>query len=208
VSIACIASSTGALSRQLGKKPPLANLPACAYRNITTGKERTGRPVAERPVAFPPEFEERVMLKIRAYNTAAAIGLADYAARAHCLRRGTADRMTATQEAVAHSRALITNIDTLLAEFTRQLTSQGWLWPAHRSAPSEPEMEAELLEAELLSAAHWRDSAQKALVRAETMRDADGRRMMREVAMHYENLAAMVENANALQRQDEPGRLR
>jgi hypothetical protein len=69
-------------------------------------------------------------------------------------------------------------------------------------------MEAELLEAELLSAAHWRDSAQKALVRAETMRDADARRMMREVAMHNENLAAMVENANALLRQDERGRLR
>jgi hypothetical protein len=40
--------------------------------------------VAERPVALPPEFEERVMLKIRAYNAAAAISLADYAARALC----------------------------------------------------------------------------------------------------------------------------
>jgi hypothetical protein len=130
------------------------------------------------------------MLKIRAYNAAAAIDLADYAGRALGLRRGTADRMRATQEAVAHSRGLIVKIDALVAEFTRQFTSQGWLWPAHRSAASEPEMEAELL-----SAAQWRDGAREALVRAETMRDADARQMMREIAMHYEKLAALIENA-------------
>jgi hypothetical protein len=133
------------------------------------------------------------MLEVRAYNAAAAVGLADYAERALCLRRGAADRMTATQEAIAHSRALITNIDTLVAELTRK----GWLWPAYRSAPGAPEMEAELL-----SAAHWRDSAQEALDRAETMRDAEARRMMREIAAQYEDLAALIENA--ISRQDEP----
>jgi acyl-coenzyme A thioesterase PaaI-like protein len=79
--------------------------------------------VAKSPVALPPEFEGRVMLKIRACNVAAAISLADYAARALCLRRGAPDRMTATREAVAHSRALMANVDTLVAELTRK----GWL---------------------------------------------------------------------------------
>jgi hypothetical protein len=59
------------------------------------------------------------------------------------------------------------------------------------------------MEAEPLSAAQWRDSAQDALVRAETMRDADARQMMRELAKHYEKLAVLVETA-AL-RQDKPG---
>jgi hypothetical protein len=153
--------------------------------------------VAERPVALPPEFAGFVMIKIRAYNAAAAISLADYAERSLCLRRGTTDRIIATQEALAHSRALIADIDTLVAKLTSELTRKGWLWPAYRSAPGAPEMEAELL-----SAAHWRDSAQEALDRAETMRDADARRMMRELAMHYENLAALIEKT--VLRQDEP----
>jgi hypothetical protein len=65
------------------------------------------------------------MHKIRAYNADAAISLTDYAGRAFSLRRGTTDRMTATQEAIAHSRALMANIDTLLAELTSELTRKG-----------------------------------------------------------------------------------
>jgi hypothetical protein len=129
------------------------------------------------------------MLKIRAYNATAAIGLADYTERAIGLRRGTAARITATREAVAHSRALMANIDTLVAELTSELTRKGWLWPVHR----EPEMEV----------AHWRDSAQETRIRAETMRDADARRMMRELAVQYEDLAALIEKA--VLRQDETG---
>jgi hypothetical protein len=139
------------------------------------------------------------MLEIRAYNAAAAISLADYAGRALRLRRGTTRRMIATQEVIAHSQALIAKIDALVAEFARQLTSQGWLWPAHRSAPSEPEMEPELL-----SAAHWRRSAQQALVQAETTRDPEAHRMMHELAMQYEDLASLIETA--VLRQDELGR--
>jgi hypothetical protein len=178
--------------------------------------------VAERPVALLPEFEERVMHTIRAYNAAAAINLADYAARAHCLRRGTRERVTATQKAIDLSQALIANIDALVAGLGSDLTKEG-LWPAYQSSPSKPEVEAEPLSAAqwpdssaaqwrdsaqeaLLSAAQWRDSAQEAvaqwrdsaqeaLVRAETMRDPDARRMMRELAMHYETLALRVENA-------------
>ncbi len=56
------------------------------------------------------------------------------------------------------------------------------------------------MEAELLLV------AQDAVVRAETMPDADGRRMMREIAMHYEILAAMVENA--VLRQEKPPKRR
>jgi hypothetical protein len=82
------------------------------------------------------------MLKIRAYNVAAAISLVDYAERALRLRRGTTDRMIATQEAVAHSRALMADIDALVAELTRM----GWLWPAHRT---------------LESPSQWRSSAQE-----------------------------------------------
>jgi hypothetical protein len=78
------------------------------------------------------------MLKIRAYNAAAAIGLADYAERALRLRRGTTDRITATREAVAHSRVLVTNIDILIAELTSELTRKGWLWPAYRAPLESP----------------------------------------------------------------------
>lgn len=127
------------------------------------------------------------MLTIRAYNAAAAISLTDYAARSVCLRRGTIGRITATQEAVAHSRALMGNIDTLLAELTSELARKGWLWPAHRT---------------LESPSQCRSSAQEARVRAEFMRDADARRMMGEIAKQYEDLAALIENA--VLRQDEP----
>jgi hypothetical protein len=113
--------------------------------------------VAERPVVLPPEFAGCVMLKIRAYNAAAAINVADYAERALRLRRGTIDRMTATRAAVAHSRVLMASIDTLVAELTSELTRKGWLWPAHRT---------------LESPSQWRSSAQETRVRAETMRDA------------------------------------
>jgi hypothetical protein len=92
----------------------------------------------------------------RAYNAAAAINLADYAARAQCLRRGSRERVTATRKAIDLSQALITNIDALAAELSSELTRKGWLWPAYRSAPSEPEMEAEPL-----SAAQWPDSAKR-----------------------------------------------
>ena len=110
--------------------------------------------------------------------------LADYAARAHRLRRGTGERVTATQEAIDLSQALMVNIDAFIA----RIAGTCGLWPAYRSAPSDPEMEAELL-----SAGQWRDSAQEALVLAETLRDADARQMMREIAMHYENLAERIE---------------
>ena len=40
------------------------------------------------------------------------------------------------------------------------------------------------MEAEPLSATQWRDGAQEALGRAETLRDADAGWMMREIAMH------------------------
>jgi hypothetical protein len=104
--------------------------------------------VAERPVALPPEFAGCVMIKIRAYNAAAAISLANYAERALRLRRGTTDRMIATQEALAHSRASwATLTDALVAEFTSELTRKGWLWPAHRTLLESP--------------SQWRSSAEE-----------------------------------------------
>jgi hypothetical protein len=148
-----------------------------------------------RPVALPREFEERFMQKTRAYNAAAAISMTDYAGRALGLRRGTAERMTATQVAVAHSQALMANIDTLVAELAGELTRKGWLWPAYRSGPSEPEMEAaQWLDRPQEAVAQFRDSAQETFVRAEKMRDPNARQMMLELAMHYESLALRVEN--------------
>jgi hypothetical protein len=94
------------------------------------------------------------MHKIRAYNAGAAINLANYATRAHRLRRGTEERATATEKAIDLSQAVIANIDALVAGLSSELTRKGWLWPAYRSARSEPEMEAELL-----SAAQVPDSA-------------------------------------------------
>jgi hypothetical protein len=67
------------------------------------------------------------MLKIRAYNAAAAIDLADYAARAHYLRRGTRERVSATQKAIDLSQALIANIDAFVTDLARDLTKKGWL---------------------------------------------------------------------------------
>jgi hypothetical protein len=107
------------------------------------------------------------MHRIRAYNAAAATNLADYAARAQCLRRGTRERLTATQNAIDLSRALIANTEALVEGLVSGLTRKGWLWPGYRSAPSEPEMEAEPL-----SAAQWRDSAQEALLSADQWPDS------------------------------------
>jgi hypothetical protein len=142
------------------------------------------------------------MQKIRAYNAAAAKDMADYAARAHCLRRGTRERVTATRKAIDLSQALIANIDALVAGLASEFTRKGWLWPAYLSAPSEPEMEADWRDSPREAAAQWRGSAQEVLARAETMRDPDARRMMRELAKHYETLAARVENT--VLRQDNP----
>jgi hypothetical protein len=88
------------------------------------------------------------MVKIRAYNAAAAKDLADYASRALLSRRDTGRRLTATQEAIDLSQTLIADLDAIVTDLARDLTKKGWLWPEYRSAPNEP-----------LSAAEWRDSA-------------------------------------------------
>jgi hypothetical protein len=84
-------------------------------------------PVAERPVALPPEFEEPVMVRIQEFNAAATVYLADYASRALFSRRDTGRRVAATEEVVAHSRALMVEVDVLIAKFI----PKGWLWPVH-----------------------------------------------------------------------------
>ena len=45
----------------------------------------------------------------------------------------------------------------------------------------------------LLLVSRWRARAQEALAQAETMRDAEARQMMREIAARYEKLAQRVE---------------
>jgi hypothetical protein len=83
-------------------------------------QERTMPPVAERTqVALPPEFQERDMLAIHEFNAVAITYMADYASRALCLRRNTGRRVTASQEAVAHSQELMVKIDALIAEINR-----------------------------------------------------------------------------------------
>jgi hypothetical protein len=93
---------------------------------ITTGKEQTGAGGRETS-CIPPEFEERVMVTIHEFNAAATVYLADYASRALFSRRDTGRRMSATEEAVAHSRALMVQVDALIAK----LIPKGWLWPAY-----------------------------------------------------------------------------
>jgi hypothetical protein len=66
------------------------------------------------------------MVKIRAFNDAAAMYLADYAFRALFSRSDTGRRLTATQEAIARSRALMVEVDALIAKLPK-----GWLWPAN-----------------------------------------------------------------------------
>jgi hypothetical protein len=65
------------------------------------------------------------MIRIRAFNADALTRLADYASRALYSRYDTGRRVTASQEAVVHSRALIADADALFTELTRK----GWLWP-------------------------------------------------------------------------------
>ncbi len=48
----------------------------------------------------------------------------------------------------------------------------------------------------LLLASAWRARAKEILLRAETMKDADARREMREVAASYERLAQQVEQVS------------
>jgi hypothetical protein len=45
----------------------------------------------------------------------------------------------------------------------------------------------------LLLVSRWRARAQEVLAQAETMRDADARQTMREIAARYESLAQRVE---------------
>jgi hypothetical protein len=66
----------GALSPQAGKKP-LAKLPGSAPICTLASVRNEQAPVAKRPAALPPEFEERVMLTIHEFN-GAATRLADW----------------------------------------------------------------------------------------------------------------------------------
>jgi hypothetical protein len=60
------------------------------------------------------------MRPIHEFNAAANRYLADYASQVRCLRRNIESRVTAVQEAVAHSRALMVKADALIAEVTRE----------------------------------------------------------------------------------------
>jgi hypothetical protein len=74
-----------------------------------------------------PVAEERVMVTINEFNAAATVHLADYASRALFSRRDTGRRVAATEEVVAHSRALMVEVDAFIAK----LIPKGWLWPAY-----------------------------------------------------------------------------
>ncbi len=67
------------------------------------------------------------MFTIRQFNADAMRCLADYASRALCLRRNAGRRVTASQEAVGHSRALMVKVDALTAEVARKCR----LWPPY-----------------------------------------------------------------------------
>jgi hypothetical protein len=82
------------------------------------------------------------MHKIRAYNADAARNLVEYQVRSRRSRHETEELVTATRKVIDLSFELAATIETLLAEFTSDLTRKGWLWPAYQSAPHEPEMEA------------------------------------------------------------------
>jgi hypothetical protein len=64
------------------------------------------------------------------YADASAL-LAQYQSRVLLLRRGTAERVTATQEAVANSQALIARIVEIDASFAVDTVRAGWLWPVY-----------------------------------------------------------------------------
>jgi hypothetical protein len=62
-----------------------------------------------------------------AYNMDAHKRLVDGVYRAFCLHCHTAELIVGTQETINQSRALIANIDAVLAKNT----PPGWLWPAY-----------------------------------------------------------------------------
>jgi hypothetical protein len=63
------------------------------------------------------------------FNADASTLLAQYEARALLLRRGTAERATATREAIAQSLAHIARIGECDAKFAADAVRMGWLWP-------------------------------------------------------------------------------
>jgi hypothetical protein len=65
------------------------------------------------------------------FNADAIADLGEYQSRARCLRRGTADRATAMQEAVVRSRGLMATVDADSAEAADAAAIAGWLWPAY-----------------------------------------------------------------------------
>jgi hypothetical protein len=61
------------------------------------------------------------MVTIHEFNAAATVYLADYASRALFSRRDTARRVAATEEVVAHSRAIMVEVDTLITPHPKGL---------------------------------------------------------------------------------------
>jgi hypothetical protein len=90
--------------------------------------------VAERLVVLPPATGKRDMPH-QAFNVDAIIVLVEYESRALRLRQGTADRVVATREIVAHSRVLIAELDALLGMDAFRM---GWPWPPLRDPPASP----------------------------------------------------------------------
>jgi hypothetical protein len=72
------------------------------------------------------------------FSADASALLAQYKSRAPLLRRGTAERATATREALAKSQELIARIVELEANFAVDAVRTGWLWPASPQATSLP----------------------------------------------------------------------
>jgi hypothetical protein len=62
------------------------------------------------------------------YNVDTRERLVDYVSQVFRLRRNSADLTVGTQEALIQSRALIANVDDILAMNAKRL---GWLWPAY-----------------------------------------------------------------------------
>jgi hypothetical protein len=77
------------------------------------------------------------MMPYRQFNADASMRLTQYKYRALLLRHGAEERITATQEAVAKSLALLARIGALDAHFAADAVRMGWLWPSRLIGASE-----------------------------------------------------------------------
>jgi hypothetical protein len=111
--------------RDLGASAVVATLFAAPKEPMASMVERRTGP--------PSETIWCDMVKIRQFSADAAAHCARFAAAAVCSRVATTNRVAATREAIAQSRALLGKVSAVLAndDVRTGWPPKGWLWPSY-----------------------------------------------------------------------------